>query len=146
MSGGTIALLGSVGGAIRNVANIPTNVVRTMKSQPKYQSIDSALEGSKSMSINKHTDKASKAALAITKNMGRTLETSLTAPMAFTLGMSQGFRNVSMLYGDRSTPVENVTGWQSGLKTAGNVFPYPPSLARVFSYRLFILVSALLSS
>ena len=104
--------------------------------------MDPALEGNNSMPIDKHRDKASKVALATTKNMGRILETSLTAPMAFTLGMSQGFRNVPMLYGEKIMPVEDVTGWQSGLKTAGKVFPYLPSLAKVFTYRPFLVISS----
>lgn len=121
MSGGTIALLGSVGDAMKNIANIPTDVIRAIRSPPESQSIDQTLEDTSTIPTGKPRDKASKAAIATSKNVGRVLETSLTAPMAFTLGMSQGFRNVPRLYGEKSRPVDNVTGWQSGLKTAGKV-------------------------
>jgi len=43
------------------------------------------------------------------------------APMDFTLGLSQGFRNAPKLYGDEVRPETRVTGFHSGLKAAGKV-------------------------
>lgn len=43
--------------------------------------------------------------------------------MAFTLGMTKGFRNAPTLYGDTTTrPATKVTGWQSGIRAAGKEF------------------------
>lgn len=62
-------------------------------------------------------------ALLTFKSCGRVLETTLTAPMHFTLGMTQGFRNAPTHYGDTTVrPATDVTGWQSGIKTAGKEF------------------------
>lgn len=62
-------------------------------------------------------------ALLTFKSCGRVLETTLAAPLHFTLGMTQGFRNAPTLYGDTTVrPATDVTGWQSGIKTAGKEF------------------------
>ena len=44
--------------------------------------------------------------------------------MDFTLGISQGFRNAPMLYGDEIRPETRVTGFHSGLKAAGKEFSF----------------------
>jgi len=40
-----------------------------------------------------------------------------------TAGLAQGLHNAPKLYGDKTVrPPEKITGWQSGLKTAGKFF------------------------
>ena len=61
--------------------------------------------------------------LTTVQGLGRIVETDCAAPLAVTLGMTQGFRNAPALYGDTTVrPATDVTGWQSGIKTAGKEF------------------------
>ena len=72
-----------------------------------------------------HRSNSSSKSLALTtfKGFGRILGTTCAAPLAFTLAMTQGFRNAPTLYGDTTVrPATDVTGWQSGIKTAGKEF------------------------
>lgn len=51
-------------------------------------------------------------ALLTFKSCARVLEMTLVAPLHFTLGLTQGFRNAPTLYGDMTVrPVTEVTGW-----------------------------------
>lgn len=53
---------------------------------------------------------------------GRVVNIGLKSPMNFALGISKGFHNAPKLYGDKSVrEVDKVTGFHSGLKTAGKV-------------------------
>ena len=69
-----------------------------------------------------HLSTSSSKSLILTtvQGLGRIVETTCAAPLAFTLGMTQGFRNALALYGDTTVrPATDVTGWQSGNKTTG---------------------------
>lgn len=61
--------------------------------------------------------------LTTVQGLGRIVGTTRAAPLAITLGMTQGFRNAPTLYGDTTVrPATDVTGWRSGIKTAGKEF------------------------
>ncbi|KAA8893309.1 hypothetical protein FN846DRAFT_546447 [Sphaerosporella brunnea] len=59
------------------------------------------------------------AAMGGSKAVSKIVGASIRSPMDFTLGIAQGFRNAPSLYGDEVRPESRVTGFQSGLKTAG---------------------------
>lgn len=55
----------------------------------------------------------------------RIVGAGLKSPMDLTLGLAQGFRNAPRLYGDDTVrQQEKITGFGSGLKTAGKEFGY----------------------
>ena len=61
--------------------------------------------------------------LTTVQALGRMVKTTCAVPLAFTLRMTQGFRNAPALYGDTTVrPATDVTGWQSGIRTAGKEF------------------------
>ncbi|PLB51339.1 UDP-Glycosyltransferase/glycogen phosphorylase [Aspergillus steynii IBT 23096] len=63
---------------------------------------------------------ASDAARGAGKGMGRILGRGFRSPLDFTMGISKGFRNIPKMYGDTtSREVDQVTGFHSGLRTAG---------------------------
>lgn len=65
---------------------------------------------------------ASDAARGAGKGMGRILGRGFRSPLDFTMGISKGFRNIPKMYGDNTTrEVDQVTGFHSGLRTAGKV-------------------------
>ena len=60
-----------------------------------------------------HLSTSSSKSLTLTtvQGLGRIAKTTCAAPLAFTLGMTQGFRNAPALYGDTTVrPVTDVTG------------------------------------
>ncbi len=205
LSGGTMALLGSVGGVVKSVVHLPVEVARSVREKPGFytesragngipasldqvrrgsltpkipklnlhqcgahpaaieeghcsaisqsstQRLSSRLQGQSNSSFapekdvnnahvtpsqstiplppqltfQSHTSSSSSLsfALATSQSFDRILETTLTAPMAFTLGMIKGFRNAPTLYGDTTArPATKVTGWQSGIRAAGKEF------------------------
>ena len=71
------------------------------------------------------TSSSNSLTLATVQGLGRIVGTTCAAPLAFTLGMTQGFRNAPALYGDTTVrPVTDVTGWRSGIKTACKEFGF----------------------
>ena len=64
-----------------------------------------------------HLSTSSSKSLTLTtvQGLGRIVETTCAAPLAFTLGMTQGFRNAPALYGDTTVrPVTDVTDGRVG--------------------------------
>lgn len=56
------------------------------------------------------------------RGVGRIVEVGLKSPMDFTLALARGFHNAPKLYGDDTVRnPDKVTGFKSGLKTAGKV-------------------------
>lgn len=65
---------------------------------------------------------ASDAAKGTGKSMGRIVGLGLKTPLDFTTGIANGFRNAPRLYGDETVRQPGkITGFHSGLKTAGKV-------------------------
>ena len=72
-----------------------------------------------------HLSTSSTKSLTLTtvQGPGSVVETTCAGPLAVTLGMTQGVRKAPALYGDTTVRSgTDVTGWQSGIKTAGKEF------------------------
>ncbi len=108
---------------VNNAHVTPSQSIIPLPPQLTFQSHTSS---SSSLSFAlAHTSSSSSLsfALANSQSFDRILETTLTASMAFTLGMIKGFRNAPTFYGDTTTrPATKVTGWQSGIRAAGKEF------------------------
>jgi hypothetical protein len=56
------------------------------------------------------------------RGLGKIVGAGLKSPLDFTLALSRGFHNLPRLYGEQPRPVGRVTGFHSGLRTAGKEF------------------------
>lgn len=56
------------------------------------------------------------------KGISKIIGAGLKSPMDFTMAITKGFHNVPRLYGEEPRHIPRVTGFQSGLKTAGKEF------------------------
>jgi hypothetical protein len=56
------------------------------------------------------------------RGLGKIVGAGLKSPLDFTLALSRGFHNLPRLYGEEPRTVGRVTGFHSGLRTAGKEF------------------------
>lgn len=82
----------------------------------------SSLDSPTSKSLAESQTISLETAVGTSKGIGRIVGAGLKSPMDFTLSIARGFHNAPRLYGDESVRhPDKVTGFQSGLRTAGKV-------------------------
>lgn len=134
ISGGFMAVAGSVGSMLMGVADIPSGAAKTWlpslsdqssawKASKGSPSEESSLKSDQRSMTSSTADRVKPSYTHSSKGVGRIVKAIVKGPMDISVSMTQGMHNVPKLLGDDTVrPQERISDFKSGAKAAGREF------------------------